>query len=211
MPKVLPEYLEQRRQQILDAAAACFAQRGFHQTTMQDICEQASLSPGAVYRYFRSKDEIIEAMCARGHLEDVEMIRDAMGAQDTQAVFAELERLFFENLEDQQVCAITMELLAEARRNDFILDSIRRGWQSIREGLSEIVRLAQARGEVRPDLEPAMVARVMMSLYQGLLHQKLVEPDTDVHAYGKVVLSLFDGSFWRGGSPATREQESPGA
>jgi AcrR family transcriptional regulator len=209
MPKVLPEYLEQRRRQILDAAAACFARRGFHQTTMQDICDQASLSPGAVYRYFRSKDEIIEAMCARGHLEDVEMIRSAMGAEDTQAIFGQLERLFFENLDDQQVCALTLELLAEARRNDFILDSIRRGWQNIREGLSEIVRMAQARGEVRPDLDPEMVARVMMSLYQGLLHQKLVEPDTDVHAYGKVVLSLFDGSFWRGTPPSAGKGGPP--
>ena len=47
MPKVLPEYLELRRQQILDAAAACFSRRGFHQTTMQDICTEAGLSPGA--------------------------------------------------------------------------------------------------------------------------------------------------------------------
>ncbi|MGE0685263.1 MAG: TetR/AcrR family transcriptional regulator, partial [Dehalococcoidia bacterium] len=45
MPKVLPEYLELRRQQILDAAAACFTRAGFHQTTMQDICAESDLSP----------------------------------------------------------------------------------------------------------------------------------------------------------------------
>ena len=63
MPKVLPQYLETRRQQIIDAAAACFARSGFHRTTMQDICNEAELSPGAVYRYFQSKEDIIQA-CA---------------------------------------------------------------------------------------------------------------------------------------------------
>jgi hypothetical protein len=46
MPKVTEAHLEARRRQIVDAAAACFSQRGFHQTTMQDICKQAALSPG---------------------------------------------------------------------------------------------------------------------------------------------------------------------
>jgi AcrR family transcriptional regulator len=55
MPKVTEAHLEARRQQILDAALACFSRRGFHQSTMQDICQEAELSPGAVYRYFRSK------------------------------------------------------------------------------------------------------------------------------------------------------------
>ena len=41
MPKVQPEYLEHRRQQILGAAAACFSRNGFHQTSMHDICAEA--------------------------------------------------------------------------------------------------------------------------------------------------------------------------
>ena len=44
MPKVLPEYLETRRREILDAAAACFARDGFHQASMQDICIEADRS-----------------------------------------------------------------------------------------------------------------------------------------------------------------------
>ena len=59
MPKVTQAHLEARRQQILDAAFGCFARQGFHQTTMQDICREAELSPGAVYRYFDSKEAII--------------------------------------------------------------------------------------------------------------------------------------------------------
>ena len=63
MPKVTEAHLEARHQQILNAAGACFSRQGFHQTSMQDICREAELSPGAVYRYFSSKEDIIAASC----------------------------------------------------------------------------------------------------------------------------------------------------
>ena len=63
MPKVTEAHLEARHQQILNTAGACFSRQGFHQTSMQDICRAAELSPGAVYRYFSSKEDIIAASC----------------------------------------------------------------------------------------------------------------------------------------------------
>ncbi|MEV0686678.1 TetR/AcrR family transcriptional regulator [Nocardia sp. NPDC050378] len=65
MPRVSEEHLERRRQQILDAAQLCFARKGFHETSMQDVFTEAGLSAGAVYRYFGSKNEIIAALVAR--------------------------------------------------------------------------------------------------------------------------------------------------
>lgn len=61
MPKVSKEYSAACRQQIIDAAYRCFARKGFHQSTMRDIYEEAQLSPGAVYNYFSGKDAIIQA------------------------------------------------------------------------------------------------------------------------------------------------------
>src|SRR5260370_28046419 len=66
MPKVTEAHLEARRQQILDAARTCFARKGFHQATMQELGLAAELSHGAIYRYFPGKDAIIEALCAEG-------------------------------------------------------------------------------------------------------------------------------------------------
>ena len=42
-----PELAERRRRQILDAALACFRRRGFHQTSMSEICTEADISAGA--------------------------------------------------------------------------------------------------------------------------------------------------------------------
>ena len=203
MPKVLPEYLELRRRQILDAAATRFASRGFHQTTMHDICEEAGLSPGAVYRYFSSKEEIIEAMCARGNSQDVETIRGTMALGGTLDIFDSLIRTFFDELDNRELCALSVELVSEARHNDFIRESLRRGWEEIRAPLADIVRRAQSRGEILPDLDADSVARALMALHQGILLQRLADPDADIEIYTQVVRSLLHGTFWRGEQSAT--------
>ena len=70
MPKVNDAYLDARRAQILNAAIICFARQGFHRATMHDIVEQSKLSPGAIYNYFGSKEEIIEAIANERHKEE---------------------------------------------------------------------------------------------------------------------------------------------
>ena len=62
MPRVSEAHLAARRRQILDAARACFARNGFHATSMQDVVAESGLSIGAVYRYFKSKDDLIQAI-----------------------------------------------------------------------------------------------------------------------------------------------------
>ena len=63
-----------RRSEILDAAQRCFARTGFHQTSMQQVCSEAGMSAGNVYRYFPSKEAIIAGIatfCRYPRLEDV--------------------------------------------------------------------------------------------------------------------------------------------
>ena len=65
MPKVTDAHRESRREQILVAAWKCFSRNGFHSTSMADVIREANLSAGAVYLYFRSKDEIIVAVATQ--------------------------------------------------------------------------------------------------------------------------------------------------
>src|SRR6266542_1328809 len=118
MPKVTEAHLEARREQILDAAAECFARKGFHRSTMHDICQMAELSPGAVYRYFRSKDEIIEAMEEQGRQHSAAIIEAVTSERsETLDVLEGLVDVFFSKLQDVRDCAVHIELKEAATTN----------------------------------------------------------------------------------------------
>lgn len=56
---------EMRRQQIMVAAKRVFTARGYEKSTMEDIAREAELSPGTIYLYFKSKDELYASLCLR--------------------------------------------------------------------------------------------------------------------------------------------------
>ena len=86
MPKLKPDTQRARREHILDAAERCFARAGFHRCTMHDICKEAGISPGALYVYFSSKEELIAGIAERdrsrlaGELAEISKSPDLLAA-----------------------------------------------------------------------------------------------------------------------------------
>ena len=62
MPRLLETTRAARRERILDAAVACFARCGYHQTTMDDIATEAGIAKGAPYVYFEGKEALFLAL-----------------------------------------------------------------------------------------------------------------------------------------------------
>lgn len=67
---------DRRRRELLDAAAAVFAEKGYYAATMQDIAARLGMRPGSLYHYFRSKEEALAEVCRIGGHAFV----DTMGA-----------------------------------------------------------------------------------------------------------------------------------
>src|SRR4051794_36983611 len=63
MPKVSAAHEQAVRARIVDAALRVFAEKGYHAATMQDVVRRSGLSVGAIYTYFRSKDDLFLAGC----------------------------------------------------------------------------------------------------------------------------------------------------
>ena len=149
-------HVEARRQQILGAANACFARNGFHQTTMQEICRQAELSPGAVYSYFESKEAIIEASCGANLEQHAELFQEAMRQGDTLTVLDQLVDTFFGMLaepeSDLELCH-SVQIWGEVQRNPRLKEIVEGGRNSVLAYIEEIVRGAQERGEINAELD----------------------------------------------------------
>src|ERR1700681_4620483 len=69
-----------RPTQILDAAVACFAKRGFYQASTHNISTEAGISVGLIYRYFQNKEAVISAMADRHKQEIQEILERARKA-----------------------------------------------------------------------------------------------------------------------------------
>lgn len=66
---------EQRREEILDVARECFAEKGFNATTMAEVARRARMSVGNLYNYFHGKAAIIESLAER----EVKKLADEVG------------------------------------------------------------------------------------------------------------------------------------
>src|SRR5688572_17916252 len=71
MPKVSPAHEQEIRERIVRASLRVFGEKGFHRATMQDVVRESGLSVGAIYTWFRGKDELILAGC--GFITEQEM------------------------------------------------------------------------------------------------------------------------------------------
>src|SRR5215475_13125799 len=150
MPKVSQTYLDSRRAEILDAAVEALLGEALHRTTMQDIVEESGLSPGAIYNYFASKEEIIEAIADERHAREQQMIV-ARSSDGALAALVQIGRDFLDSLRDpaeRKRRRVTLQLWAEALRNPRVLRTVRRGILGPRKALGELVARAQQRGEI---------------------------------------------------------------
>src|SRR6266567_8401051 len=95
-----------RRLEILDAAQRCFARSGFHGASMQDICAEAAMSPGNLYRYFPSKEAIIAGIAERDRAEVAQQFARADLSHGLFAVLAGMARHHFtvRSIEQVKLC-----------------------------------------------------------------------------------------------------------
>ena len=108
MPKLKPEELAARRQEIIEAARACFLRSGFHQTTTDEICHEASITPGGLYHYFGSKDELIAAVVEHSAKAATERMRTLIAeADDAESAFRQVAGFFFDAMQDTDIDNVT--------------------------------------------------------------------------------------------------------
>jgi AcrR family transcriptional regulator len=200
MPKVPKAHLEQRREQILDAAIACFARKGFHETTMADIAAQAGVSDTLAYRYFSGKDHIIEA-AVRRHGDTT--IHDLLGRTDgVENLHVLAEMLLETNIrrfdhpdEIRKTMGIYLRSWAEALQNEEVRREVVDHWRRHFDVAEGLIARAQRTGQASPALDAQAAAWVMLATHYGLNLLAILDPEIDLERCKDVALALTFGEL----------------
>jgi len=143
LPKLKPEELESRRQEIVDAARTCFLRSGFHRTTTDEICREAAITPGGLYHYFGGKDEIIAAVIQQSATDVVQRLQTMLDeAGDMRSAFGQIASFFIESMQDpntDNVTRLDIEIWGEALKNDKLYRISQEGWATRRRTMEMIV------------------------------------------------------------------------
>ncbi|MCB1483631.1 MAG: TetR/AcrR family transcriptional regulator [Hyphomicrobiaceae bacterium] len=190
MPKLKPETEHARRQNILDAAQRCFARRGFHGTSMQDICKEAMVSPGALYVYFDSKEALIAGLCERDRAELTERLEGLSQAPDFLAALSAIgESYFVDDPADNRRVAVEMGL--ESTRNARVADIFLGADRFCGDAFESMFQRLKDEGRINPTLDIPTLTKVFLVIGDGLFWRRAVVPDYDVREVLPVLTAMI--------------------
>lgn len=156
------------RQRILDAALRCFARDGFHGASMQQICAEAELSPGALYRHFRSKDELIVALVEADREHALAMLQDALAAEEPRDGLRALIAAAALDLRHPERMAMRIEVSAEAMRNPRAREAALSLHRAAIDILARHIERGQSIGVYGRHLAADTLARLLVALGDGV-------------------------------------------
>ncbi len=171
-----PAPLLDRREQILEAAMICFAQRGFHQTSMHDISARAGISVGLIYRYFKNKEEVIAALAAE-HKKDIASLLERAGQAPT--LLEAMEILFTSNCcehSPQIISAFVVDLFAEASRNPRVAKVVRGVIRAKAEGVAALIARSPEMKKAARGLDPQEIAEMIFAVNDGTMMRSVLRP-----------------------------------
>lgn len=180
------ETAKRRKSQVLESAAECFSLRGFHGSSLAQIAEGAGMSPGHIYHYFKSKEEIIAEIVSNEKNETdlfIEKARQAKNDQDAIDILIDEFSLAADIHKNTKRASLTMEILAEAARNPVISEVVRKENEDFQESMLNIFKNNTL--AMRSRLE--IISAILSGLSVSSLRNPNIDKNLDFDMLKKVV------------------------
>ena len=207
MPKLKPATQAARREHILDAAQQCFVRSGFHRTTIQDICTEASVSLGALYVYFDSKEALIQGICERDRAEFSEDFSALSSAPDfLSAVMLMGEKLLIQDPRAKRLMCV--EIGVEATRNPRVAEVFERVDSFILSSFSDLFARLQSEGRIAPDVDTSALANAFVVIGDGLFWRRALHPAFNARVVMPVLAQMLAAAM-QAGPPLLSQAQSP--
>lgn len=177
-----------RREQVLSAALRCFADQGFHATTMADVIRESGLSAGSVYRYFPSKTALIQAgsegifTAARGALDELKERPEPTSPAD--ALRHLLDQIMGVAVQDDvDLTRVAVTAWAEALRDPALLAEVSTLYRAVRGDFVMLLERWREAGNLPADTDVELAGQALFGAMPGFLVQRLLLGDVAVDSY----------------------------
>ncbi|MBC2667845.1 TetR/AcrR family transcriptional regulator [Novosphingobium piscinae] len=164
-----PEARAMRREQILRGARACFRRKGFHAASTAEISAEAGVSVANLYQYFPTKDHLIKALIEEDLTSDLDLVGMVEAAGSFRRGLEMTTQLVLADPAMTDDGLLRLEVLAEASRNPEIAAVVREADDHLVAALGALIVRYQNSGEIHPEINAADAARLIVSLYDGLI------------------------------------------
>ena len=178
----------ERRAHIVAAAERAFVRFGFHATTMQQVADEAGMSAGNLYRYFPSKEAIVEGLCMADQIQRAEVFSELIGRLDLRQALATTLREHLLSRPTEKA-RMVVEIWAEAGRNPRVAAITAAVDADVLAGLTKVLHAVGASGAA---FNPAFAAKVLFTLVGGLFKRLALEPDFDREAAAAMALGVLE-------------------
>ena len=193
MPKVSQEHLESQRLHILMAAFKCFGRKGFHETTMREICKEAEMSPGAVYNYFDGKKAIIRAIAEKSRSTVHDLFDSVDQSKSAVHTLQEILKKMAEHIEYPETengHVIRIRLWGEILKDEELKNIFKENINDLTIRLSELIEKAKKEKGIRSNINESDLAQFIIATYQGMVLQQALNVNTEVSSIFKLILEL---------------------
>lgn len=184
-------------EKLIDAASECFSEKGFAATSIREIATRAGISQGAMYTYFKSKEDLFKAI-----VEEEQRI--ALGIYSENYVGSDTDRLydmiFKACLSDSPLYPelhnpLWLEIMAESSRNENLRQYFIESDIVLREGIHRFLNHGMETGEFRSNLQLNEVTMIIFAMIDGLMGRKAINPnfiiEKDIPGFKRLLRSML--------------------
>ena len=171
MPRISREREEATRQAILKAARDVFVEKGFHAASIDDVVAASGLSVGAIYTYFKSKDELIQASVLAANKAESDMVLASArsGGSIQERMDRAIDGWWGYTIEAPGVPAFLAEVWAAASRKPLIREMVTRRRERAVTLAAILLQEAVDSGDLPASTNVDEVARALTALLDGLV------------------------------------------
>ena len=179
-----PLTAERRRQQtreyLLRAAAQVFAERGFHEATLDEVAAAAGFTKGAVYSNFKNKEDLFLALLEDAYARDMAAIRETLEASDVPPEarlgdFVQMMRGEMEYLPN--LGTLYLEFHLYALRNPTARERLNELERADVRAIADIIESERTQREIEIDEPVERTARIIVALFRGISMMRTSDPE----------------------------------